>query len=299
MGAFAFGAQICFNIYMYNNIRILQAQMKTTPQPDQAVAKVKELCSLAKKEQVDLVSLPEMFCCPYETASFPLYAEPEGGPIFSACADLAKNYQLYLAAGSIAEKDAQGHIYNTAYVFNPQGELIAKHRKVHLFDIEIKGGQSFRESDTLSPGQKVTVFPTDFGPIGLCICYDFRFPELSRLMALQGAQIVLVPAAFNLTTGPLHWELTFRSQAVFNQFFALGTAPARDLSASYHSWGHTIAADPWGRIVAELEEKEGWQIVDLDLNQVKQVRQQLPLLKHRRNDLYSLTLKTSQVKCLP
>ena len=109
-------------------------------------------------------------------------------------------------------------------------------------------------------------------------------------MALQGAQIVLVPAAFNLTTGPLHWELTFRSQAVFNQFFALGTAPARDLSASYHSWGHTIAVDPWGQILAELDEKEGQQIVDLDLNRIKQVRQQLPLLQHRRTDLYSLTL---------
>lgn len=276
---------------MYNKIRILQAQMETTPLVDKALSKVKEICCLASKQQVNLVSLPEMFCCPYESKSFPLYAEPEGGQIFSACATLAKTYKLYLAAGSMAEKDAKGNIYNTAYVFNPQGELIAKHRKMHLFDIEIKNGQSFKESDTLSPGQNVTVFTTEFAPIGLCICYDFRFPELGRLMALQGAQIVLVPAAFNLTTGPLHWELTFRSQAVFNQFFTLGTAPARNLSASYHSWGHTIAVDPWGRILAELDEKEAIQIVDLDLKQIEQVRQQLPLLKHRRTDLYSLTLR--------
>ncbi|HBM95984.1 TPA: carbon-nitrogen hydrolase [bacterium UBP9_UBA11836] len=275
---------------MCNRIRILQAQMKTTPLPDEAIAEVQEICHQAQSQRVNLVSLPEMFCCPYKTESFPLYAEPEGGQIFSACATIAKKYKLYLAAGSMAERDGQGHIYNTAYVFNPQGELVAKHRKIHLFDIDIKNGQTFKESNTLSPGQNITVFPTEFGPIGLCICYDFRFPELGRLMALQGAQIVLVPAAFNLTTGPLHWELTFRSQAVFNQFFALGTAPARDLSASYHSWGHTIAVDPWGQILAELNEKEGQQIVDLDLNRVKEVRQQLPLLQHRRTDLYSLTL---------
>lgn len=275
---------------MCNKIRILQAQIKTTPLPDEAIAKVQDICCQAQNQKVNLVSLPEMFCCPYETKSFPLYAEPEGGQIFSACAAIAKTYKLYLAAGSMAERDAQGHIYNTAYIFSPKGELITKHRKIHLFDIDIKNGQTFKESDTLSPGQNITVFPTEFGPIGLCICYDFRFPELGRLMALQGAQIVLVPAAFNLTTGPLHWELTFRSQAVFNQFFALGTAPARDLSASYHSWGHTIAVDPWGRILAELDEKEGQQIVDLDLNRIKQVRQQLPLLQHRRTDLYSLTL---------
>ncbi len=275
---------------MSTKIRILQAQIKTVFSLDQIISKVEEICRQAQSRQVNLVSLPEMFCCPYETKSFPLYAETEGGPIFSACALAARTHKLYLAAGSMAEQDKQGRIYNTAYVFNPQGELIAKHRKIHLFDIDIQGGQYFKESDTLSPGQNITVFATEFGSIGLCICYDFRFPELGRLMALQGAQIVLVPAAFNLTTGPLHWELTFRSQAVFNQFFALGTAPARDLSASYHSWGHTIAVDPWGQILAELDEKEGQQIVDLDLNRIKQVRQQLPLLQHRRTDLYSLTL---------
>ena len=272
-------------------IRILQAQIKTVIGKAAIIETIDNVCRLAQREQAHLVALPEMFCCPYDTKSFPIYAEAEGGPIFSVCAQAAKTYQIYFSAGSIAERDAQGKIYNTAYVFDPQGQLVAKHRKAHLFDIDIKGGQSFKESDTLSPGQNITVFPTEFGTLGICICYDFRFPELGRLMALQGAQVVLVPAAFNLTTGPLHWELMFRSQAMFNQFFVLGTAPARDLAASYHSWGHTIAVDPWGRIKKIMDEKEGWQIVDLDLDEVRKVREQLPLLKHRRTDLYDLHLK--------
>lgn len=274
-----------------DKIRILQAQISTVTEKEAVFETIDNICRLAQREQANMAALPEMFCCPYDTKSFPLYAELEGGPIFSACAQAARNYKIYFSAGSLAERDSQGHIYNTAYVFNPQGELIAKHRKAHLFDIDIKGGQRFKESDTLSPGQNLTVFSTEFGSMGLCICYDFRFPELGRLMALHGAQIVLVPAAFNLTTGPLHWELMFRSQAMFNQFFALGTAPARNPTASYQSWGHTIAVDPWGCIKKVMDEKEGWQIVDLDLDEVNKVRKQLPLLKHRRTDLYNLRLK--------
>ena len=126
------------------------------------------------------------------------------------------------------------------------GHQIGKHRKMHLFDIDVKGGQYFKESDTLTPGDQVTVFDTEFGKMGLCICYDFRFPELARLMVDEGAQVIIVPAAFNMTTGPLHWELMFRQRAVDNQVYTIGAAPARDLNAGYHSWGHSIAVSPWG-----------------------------------------------------
>ena len=160
---------------------------------------------------------------------------------------------------------------------------------MHLFDIDVKGGQYFKESDTLTPGDQVTVFDTEFGKMGLCICYDFRFPELARLMVDEGAQVIIVPAAFNMTTGPLHWELMFRQRAVDNQVYTIGAAPARDLNAGYHSWGHSIAADPWGKVLMEMEEKPDVEIVELDLDEVKKVREQLPLLKHRRGDIYALT----------
>ena len=133
-------------------------------------------------EQVDLVTLPEMFNCPYQTPNFPVYAEPQGGPAWTACAELARKHKIYLSAGSMPEVDEAGRVYNTAYVFDRQGRQIAKHRKAHLFDIDVKGGQCFKESDTLTAGDQVTVFDTEFGKMGLCICYDFRFPELARLM---------------------------------------------------------------------------------------------------------------------
>ena len=179
-------------------------------------------------------------------------------------------------------------IYNTAYVFDRQGRQIGKHRKAHLFDIDVKGGQYFKESDTLSPGDHIGCFDTEFGRIGLCICYDFRFPETARLMAQDGAKIILVPAAFNMTTGPAHWELMFRGRAVESQCYVIGTAPARDPHSSYISWGHSIVVDPWGTVLMQMDEKEGVRIVELDLGYVEEVRQELPLLKHRRTDLYEL-----------
>ncbi len=239
-------------------------------------------------EQVDMVTLPEMFACPYHTANFPIYAEKEGEALWQACSGLARQHRVYLSAGSMPEVDEKGRVFNTAYIFDRQGRQIAKHRKAHLFDINVQGGQYFKESDTLTPGNQVTVFDTEFCKMGLCICYDFRFPELARLMALKGAKVILVPAAFNMTTGPAHWEVMFRSRALDNQVYALGTAPARDLASGYISWGHSIAVAPWGNVLGQMEETEGQVVHELDLAVVDQVRAQLPLLLHRRTDLYSL-----------
>jgi predicted amidohydrolase len=182
-----------------------------------------------------------------------------------------------------AETEAAANVL--AYLTDDNAKSVYK---THLFDIDVKGGQYFKESDTLSPGDHIGCFDTEFGRIGLCICYDFRFPETARLMAQDGAKIILVPAAFNMTTGPAHWELMFRGRAVESQCYVIGTAPARDLHSSYISWGHSIVVDPWGRILTQMDEKEGIRIVELDLDYVEEVRQELPLLKHRRTDLYEL-----------
>ena len=125
---------------------------------------------------------------------------------------------IWLVGGSLPELEGD-RVYNTSYVFDPEGRQVAKHRKMHLFDIDVAGGQSFRESATLSPGEQVTVFDTPWGRMGLCICFDLRFEELCRLMVLEGARVLLAPAAFNMTTGPAHWELLLRQRAVDNQCF--------------------------------------------------------------------------------
>lgn len=266
-------------------MKIAVIQMNVAEDKEENLSHLEALFERPEVKEADLVTVPEMFSCPYVTTSFPLYAEPEGGPSWKRCAALAAKYQVYLSAGSMPEMDEEGHIYNTAYVFDRTGNQIAKHRKVHLFDINVDG-QYFKESDTLTPGNQVTVFDTEFCRIGICICYDFRFPELARLMTEQGAEILLVPGAFNMVTGPAHWETLFRQRAVDNQVFAIGTAPARNEQASYHSWGHSIITDPWGTVLMQMEEKEQVTLTKIDLEQVGKIREQLPLLKHLRRDMY-------------
>ena len=252
------------------------------------VRTVKAYLEKIRDENPDFVILPEMFCCPYQTENFPIYAEKEGGPVWQQLSAYAKQYGVYLIGGSMPEKDAEGNVYNTCYVFDREGKQIGKHRKVHLFDIDIKGGQTFKESDTLTAGDSDTVFDTEFGKMGVMLCFDIRFPELSRMMVNDGARIVFVPAAFNMTTGPAHWELSFRTRALDNQIYMVGCAPARDVSVGYISWGHSIVTDPWGRVTGMLDENEGILLAELDMDYEEQVREELPLLKSRRKDIYQL-----------
>lgn len=269
-------------------IKIAAIQMSTVADKMENVRTVKAYLEKIKDENPDFVILPEMFCCPYQTENFPIYAEEEGGLIWQQLSAYAKQYGVYLIGGSMPEKDAEGNVYNTCYVFDREGKQIGKHRKVHLFDIDVKGGQTFKESDTLTAGDSDTVFDTEFGKIGVMLCFDIRFPELSRMMVNDGAKVIFVPAAFNMTTGPAHWELSFRTRALDNQIYMVGCAPARDVSAGYISWGHSIVTDPWGRVIDMLDEKKGILLAELDMDYEEQVREELPLLKSRRKDMYKL-----------
>lgn len=269
-------------------IKIAAIQMSTVADKMENVRTVKTYLEKIKDENPDFVILPEMFCCPYQTENFPIYAEKEGGPVWQQLSGYAKQYGIYLIGGSMPEKDAEGNVYNTSYIFDREGKQIGKHRKVHLFDIDVKGGQTFKESDTLTAGDSDTVFDTEFGKIGVMLCFDIRFPELSRMMVNDGAKVIFVPAAFNMTTGPAHWELSFRTRALDNQIYMVGCAPARDVSAGYISWGHSIVTDPWGRVIDMLDEKKGILLAELDMDYEEQVREELPLLKSRRKDIYKL-----------
>lgn len=267
-------------------VRVALIQMRVTEDKpanlETALARIAECANSGAQ----LISLPEMFNCPYQTQNFPLYAEPQGGPTWTALSESARANRAILVAGSIPEVDDQGRVYNTCFIFNQQGEQIGRHRKVHMFDIDVPGGQRFRESETLTPGNSWTVVKTHIVPLGVAVCYDLRFPELARHMALDGARIFIIPGAFNMTTGPAHWEILFRARAVDNQVFTLGCAPARDPSASYVSYANSLAVDPWGEVIQRLGSEEGLLLADLDLSLVDKVRAGLPLLKQRRADLY-------------
>ena len=273
-----------------NNLKVGLIQMKVHNDKEENLLRAANLIKKISSEKPDIVILPEMFSCPYITSNFPIYAEEEGDYSYNFLSNIAKENNIYLVAGSIPEID-NNKVYNTSYVFNRYGEKIGKHRKVHLFDIDIKGKQTFKESDTLNAGDEVTVFDTEFGKIGLCICYDFRFPELARLMVNKGAKAIIVPASFNMTTGPAHWHIMFKSRAIDNQVYTIGCSPARDYNSSYISYGHSLIVSPFGEILYELDDKEDMMTYTIDLDYVDKVREELPLLYHRRNDLYKLIEK--------
>ena len=239
----------------------------------------------------DFIILPEMFNCPYSNDKFIEYAEEEHeSPTLNTISQLAKANDVYILAGSIPERE-RGRLYNTSYMFDKTGKIIAKHRKMHLFDIDVKDRITFKESDVLTAGDDFTVVDTEFGKIGIGICYDVRFVELARIMAENGASILFYPGAFNQTTGPAHWELLFRSRALDNQVFCVGVAPALNLDASYHSYGHSIVANPWGEVMVQAGEKEELLICEIDLSEIKKVREEIPVLKNKRKDLYEVIQK--------
>ena len=261
--------------------------MKTSENKDLNISTAKEGIEQVVKKGAQIVILPEIFNSPYDTKKFREYSEETNGKTWTFLSTMAKNNKIYLIGGSIPERE-NDKIYNTSFIFDSDGNQIARHRKMHLFDIDIKGGQSFKESESLTPGNSICVFNTSFCSIGVCICFDMRFPELSRLMALKGAQIIIVPAAFNMTTGPPHWESMFKQRAIDNQCFTIGVAPARDEKASYISYANSIIVNPWGKIIYRANEKECYDVIDIDLSEINSIRQQLPLLSARRNDIYTI-----------
>ena len=266
-------------------MRIALIQMPVTANKTENIKTACQKIREASAKGTDITVLPEMFCCPYENSCFRAYGEAENGPAQQTLSALAAELGIYIVGGYLPELE-EGNVYNTSYVYGRHGELLAKHRKVHLFDIDVAGGQRFRESDTLSPGNAITTFETEFGTMGLCICFDLRFEELARCMCLRGSKVIFVPAAFNMTTGPAHWELLFRQRAVDNQCFTVGVSPARDESASYVAYGNSIAVDPWGTVLCRADGAEAILYADLDFDRLDAVRAQLPILSARRTDLY-------------
>lgn len=268
-------------------VRLTQVQMVVTDDKADNLKRASTLIDRAAAQGAEIVCLPEMFTTPYDNDFFLRFAESQEGPTTEMLSKTALKHGIVLVGGSFPEMDS-GRLYNTALTFGPQGQVLARHRKIHLFDIAIKGKFSFKESATFSPGSQITVFDTPFGRLGVAICFDIRFPELFRLMALQGAQIILVPAAFNTTTGPAHWHLLARSRAMDNQIYLGMTSPARN-ERGFKAYGHTLLSDPWGNILSEAGEEEALVESSLDMGFLEKTRREMPFLTARRTDLYQLT----------
>lgn len=272
-------------------IRLALCQMNVIDNKMTNIEKAESMICQSVDNKADFIVLPEMFNCPYSNDKFIEYGENESESItLKHISKLAKKHEVYILAGSIPERE-NDKLYNTSYLFDKTGSVIAKHRKMHLFDIDVTGKITFKESDVLTAGDDFTVADTEFGRIGIGICYDVRFVELARVMVENGAEILFYPGAFNQTTGPAHWELLFRSRALDNQVFCVGVAPALNMDASYHSYGHSIITNPWGEVISQADEKEDLIICEIDLDEIKKVRQELPVLKNKREDLYEVSFR--------
>lgn len=275
---------------MIEKYKLAVVQMKVTDNKKENISKAKDMIKEAAQKGANLVILPEIFNSPYNNSSFPVYAEEFPGETSLEMMKIAKECSIVLVAGSIPEKEGDS-IFNTCYVYNESGEVIGRHRKIHLFDINIKGGQYFKESDVLTAGKDFTVVDTKFGKIGIAICYDVRFPEYFRILSEMGAELVALPAAFNMTTGPAHWEISLRMRAMDNQIYMAAASPARDESQSYVSYANSMIVDPWGKVLENADTDEKIIYSDIDRKRVYEIREQLPLLKHLRKDLYKLKYK--------
>jgi omega-amidase len=290
-----------------DKLRVALCQFHVTPDKEMNHATAADYIDRAAAEGAVLVVLPEIWNSPYATSAFKEYAEvlPQVGdteakssPSSALLMERAKQHQVWIVGGSIPEVEADGNVYNTCLVYSPTGTVVAKHRKVHLFDISVPGGITFRESDTLSPGNSLTSFSLrDDLDVGIGICYDIRFPLQAMLMCQSkpNCKLLIFPGAFNMTTGPAHWELLQRARALDNQCFVVTASPARTPAPEqegkyphYTAWGHSTCVDPWGAVVAKADEKEALILCDLEISRVDEVRTSIPIRNQKRTDLYKL-----------
>lgn len=272
-----------------NTLRLGLVQLAVTASKAENLKRASKLIGQAVGKGAKVVSLPECFNSPYGNQYFAKYAEPIPGETTNHLGKVAKEYGIFLIGGSIPEKDGDNY-FNTCPIFNPDGELIATYRKVHLFNIDIPGKITVKESETLKPGNTLTTIEAYACKIGIGICFDIRYPELANLYAKQGCQLLIYPGAFNMTTGPAHWKLLQQARAADNQLFIASVSPARDETASYVSWGHSMVVNPWGTVLSELDQEEGVLCTDIDLGFIEEIRKQLPVTVGRRNDLYDTKL---------
>ena len=269
-------------------LRAACVQLNTRQDATAAVRTAGELVRKAADEGARLIALPETWAYKGGHAGIAASAQALDGPSNGILAELAAELGVYVLAGSIYEPSpVAARVYNTSALYGPGGELLAAYRKIHLFDV-VAGTVVYRESDDVAAGAHVVTAEVDGVTVGLSICYDLRFPELYRSLALRGADVLLVPSAFTAYTGAAHWEVLLRARAVENGCFVVAPAQVGEHLPGRDCWGHSMLVDPWGVVLAELAEGVGVCVADLDLERLAEVRAQIPPLENRRPDAYTL-----------
>ena len=269
---------------------LVAAAIQTTSSDNVAhnLARCRALVLEARAAGAEFVGLPENFAFlgsdrDHRAAIAESTADDASGPILTAMRALARETGLWLLLGGFPEQGLRpGSIRNTSLLLDPAGAITSRYRKVHLFDVDVPGGMKFRESETVDAGSEVVVADTPWGVLGLAICYDLRFPELFRQLTARQARIIAVPSAFTRETGKDHWHLLLRARAVENQAFVIAPAQFGWHGEKRYSYGHALIADPWGTVIAECGDHEGFALGRLDFAYQDRVRSSLPCLGHRK-----------------
>src|SRR5436190_4506883 len=272
---------------MPDRIRVACVQMTSRADKAANLETAERLVAQAAATGADVVVLPEKWNAIGTTEELHAAAEPlDGGESVEALAGWARGLGVTLVGGSITERrEGREKLSNTSLVFDPEGELVATYRKIHLFDVDV-GGQSYRESDAEEPGEEPVVARLEGWPIGLTVCYDLRFPELFRILTLEGAELVTVPAHFTLYTGKDHWHVLLRARAIENQNYVAAAAQIGETIPGKLSYGRSLIADPWGTVVAQAPDEETVISAELARERLLEVRRNLPSLANRQADAY-------------
>lgn len=271
-------------------------QMNSTNDVNRNLGICKDLVKKAKSRGAKVVFLPECFDYVGENRELSVsMAAPLDSPRMQGLCELAKELGVWLSLGGYHEKGPadDNRLYNSHVLVDDSGSIVAVYRKIHLFDIDVKDGPKLKESDVCIPGgQIVPPVHTPVGNIGLAICYDVRFPEMSLVLAQQGAQILTFPSAFTQITGSAHWEVLLRCRAIENQCYVIAAAQTGQHNEKRRSYGHAMIVDPWGSVIAQCREGNDVCVAEIDLGYLNKVRQQMPVMNHKRHDLYG-KLKSS------
>ena len=265
-------------------LRVGVVQMSSSDDLDGNLERARGLIAHAAGMGAELIALPENFAyLRREGLGFPC-AQGIDGEIVGFLRDQAREHGTWILGGSCPEASPdQNRVFKTSVLISSQGECVARYRKIHLFDVELgERGGSFRDSDGIAPGEGIVVADTDFGPLGMSICYDVRFPELYRKLVEKGALIVSVPAAFAPETGKDHWEVLLRARAIENQCFVVAPAQCGQHGPDRASFGRSLIIDPWGLVLARAADRPCVIVADCELDDLERIRNAIPALQHRR-----------------
>lgn len=273
---------------MYLRTAVIQLNSRTSFSENKVA--VEQLVDRAAAMGAQCVSLPEYWTYLGPYAGFDEAAQTLSGPAIALLREKARQHKMIVHGGSILERHPSraGKFYNTSVLINADGEIVAQYRKIHLFDVDLANGEKHYESERIVPGEQVVTAEIEGVRFGLSICYDLRFPELYRALALQDAQVLFVPAGFTLHTGRDHWEVLLRARAIENLCYVVAPAQVGTYPPDRQCFGRSMIVDPWGLVLAQAHDAPTVVMAEIDLSRIEQVRTQIPCLQHRRPQVYQL-----------